>query len=136
MLVRQVLQVIRVVIKMVLWTNVSSTPGSHASITITDTQKLTLFSSSHMYEGSIYLAPSSVTGNPGLGLYTTRDIRKGENVLRARDSISIPIFDLERGPASTMRYQWFNLFKKYFWAKGVPAHSRFEARFVVDFQVC
>ena len=45
------------------------------------------------YECSRFLAPSSIPG-AGFGIFTTRDIKRGELLLRSPDAPSVPITDI------------------------------------------
>ena len=91
--------------------------------------------------GSIFLAPSSLHGNAGWGVFTTRDISKGEAILQAQvDGPSIPIVDsmprVSVEPALQRAYEhWNNVFGHYWWGRGVPDHTSYEAFSVADFQI-
>lgn len=70
--------------------------------------------------GTIWMAPSSLKGQPGFGIYTTRDIAKKEAILAGPDGPSLPVIDSERGPSSmrAARDLWFRTFNEYWWGRG------------------
>lgn len=90
-------------------------------------------------ECSIFMAPSSLKGSPGYGIYTTRNLWKGERVLGRPDGLSIPVEvfnDPLSFPKSQLRKEWIELWNQYWWGRGLPDHVRFEAGpDVVDFQI-
>lgn len=93
-----------------------------------------------MITGSIYMAPSSVRGLDGMGLFTTEDMNQGEDFLSSYDGPSIPVIDhrqnwLEFDEFADFRSRWSRLFNDYWWGRGVPDHTRYEADKVMDFQI-
>lgn len=74
------------------------------------------------------MAPSSLKGLDGYGIFTTRDIEAGSNMLSGQDGPSIPVFDHTHGP-------WTKTWNEYWWGRGVADHVSFEADHVMDFQV-
>lgn len=89
------------------------------------------------YTGSIYLAPSSLKGHPGLGLFTTRNIDEGETIMPRRDGISIPVTDTYNGNEDKVNglHEFHQLHGEYWWARGVPDHVAYEAKDIMDFQL-
>lgn len=65
----------------------------------------------------IFLAPSSLKGHTGFGIYTTRDISKHESILAGPDGPSIPVVDYEDGPTSMkkVRKKWIHVWDNYWW---------------------
>ena len=90
------------------------------------------------FSGSIFIAPSSLHGNAGFGVYTSRRIAKGEPILSGPegtpDGPAIPVTD--PGYLFDERYnQWNNVFGNYWWGRGVPQFTQYEANEVMDFQI-
>ncbi|KAL7569880.1 hypothetical protein ACA910_008547 [Epithemia clementina (nom. ined.)] len=87
---------------------------------------------------SIFIAPSSLHGNAGFGVYTNRNIKEGEAILSGPpgtpDGPALPVVDPSYGfnPAYT---QWNDVFGHYWWGRGVPEYTRYEAKNVMDFQI-
>mmetsp|Transcript_9625 Transcript_9625/g.23376 ORF Transcript_9625/g.23376 Transcript_9625/m.23376 type:complete len:770 (-) Transcript_9625:48-2357(-) len=104
---------------------------------------------------SIFLAPSSLHGNPGFGIYTSRDIAVGEPILSGPpgtpDGPTLPVIDasnllkqtvnpLDKDHDRKMKLQqasrhWNYLFGHYWWGRGVPDHTAYESDTVLDFQI-
>lgn len=78
--------------------------------------------------GTIWMAPSSLKGLDGYGIFTTRDIQEGSSIFTEPDGPSIPIIDYNKGP-------WLNLWYEYVWARGVSDQVSFLGHKVMDFQV-
>ena len=71
---------------------------------------------------TIWMAPSSVKGLDGYGIFTTRSIQTGSQMLSGGpDGPSIPVVDYIRGP-------WTKTMNEYWWesGRGVPDHVTFE----------
>jgi len=86
---------------------------------------------------SIWLAPSSVRDVKGMGVYTTRDILKGDDLLKGPDGPSILVVDYHlnvEGRDST-REKWIELWDEYWWGRGVADHVTFQAHQVMDYQI-
>lgn len=89
---------------------------------------------------SIYMARASMKGNPGYGIYTTRDVRQGETFLQAPDYPSIPILDYDESwsPNETeakARRHFYQSFQQYWWTSGKPDHVAYLASQTADFQL-
>ena len=101
-------------------------------------QKLRASSESHQ-KCTVWLAPSSLKGHSGYGIFTTRPLAKDEPILGGPDGVSIPIIDAYRSrkfPHNQARKNWVRVWENYWWARGVPDHVRFEAPDdVVDYQI-
>ena len=88
--------------------------------------------------GTIFVAPSSLKGNPGYGIYTTRDLWKGEKILGGPDGLSIPVESYQQLaiPKGQLKSKWIELWDPYWWGRGVPDHVTYEAGpDIVDFQI-
>ena len=113
--------------------------GGLKTIENTQAQRIRGGSTIKEQDCSIYVAPSSLKGFPGLGIYTTRDLWKGEPILGGPDGISIPIetaYHQRNLPKFQLRRQWANLWGEYWWGRGVPDHVTFESiGHVADFQI-
>lgn len=80
-------------------TDITSNISTSISTSLTTTTTTTGGSSSYLRSGSkddekqctVWMAPSSLLGHPGFGLFTTRDMVQNELVLGGPDGISIPI---------------------------------------------
>ncbi len=70
---------------------------------------------------TIWMAPSSVKGLDGYGIFTTRSIKAGSKMLPGPDGPSIPVIDYVRGP-------WTKTMNEYWWesGRGVPDHVTYE----------
>ena len=85
---------------------------------------------------SIWMAPSSLKGHPGFGVYTTRDLNANESILQSPDSPSILVVDVEEGPLQgQVRQEWIKHFDDYWWGQ-MSDSSRYEAQGdILDFQI-
>lgn len=85
---------------------------------------------------SIWMAPSSLKGHPGFGVYTTRDLDANESILQSPDSPSILVVDFDEEPVqSQVRQEWIKHFDDYWWGQ-MSDSSRYEAHGdIVDFQI-
>lgn len=77
---------------------------------------------------TIYMAPSSLKGLDGYGVFTTRDIRKGSSIFQERHAPSIPVVDENRGP-------WLKIWNEYLWGRGLSDQIRHLGESAMDFQV-
>ena len=89
---------------------------------------------------TVWMAPSSLLGHPGFGLFTTRDMAKNELVLGGPDGISIPIeaYHQYRGSGEQNKHKkaWIAVWDEYWWGRGVPDHVNFFAGpDIVDYQI-
>lgn len=93
---------------------------------------------------SLYLAPSSLKGSDGLGVYTARDYKWNEAFLQGPDGPSIAVIDPHHHftgssndtPLRQARNAWLQLFDQYWWGHGVNDQVRLEGHAVVmDFQI-
>ena len=73
------------------------------------------------------MAPSSLIGLDGYGIFTTRDIQKGSSIFPEPDGPSIPVIDYNSGP-------WMVLFQEYLWGRGLADHVTFLGDKVMDYQ--
>lgn len=64
-------------------------------------------------ECAIWLAPSSLKGHPGFGIYTTRDIHKMESILAGQDGPSIPVIDYIGGVNKKLKGEWIKVWDNY-----------------------
>jgi hypothetical protein len=90
--------------------------------------------------GSIYMAPSSVKGLNGMGIFTTEAMTARDELLSEYDGPSIPVLDPRRSDRDSeelaeQRKRWIELFDGYWWGRGVPDHTRYEANSVLDLQI-
>jgi hypothetical protein len=95
---------------------------------------------SFLCTGTIYMAPSSIKGIDGMGLFTIEDMKKGQYFLSSYDGPSIPILNFKfigqgEDSLSEDRERWIKLFDGYWWGRGVPDHTSYEADKVIDFQI-
>lgn len=87
------------------------------------------------------MAPSSVKGHSGFGIYTTRDIPEDTNLLNGPDGPSIPVVDYSEGFEFLNRKKrlflnkFLNLFGDYWWGRGVPDHVTYESDRIFDYQI-
>lgn len=91
-------------------------------------------------ECSIFMATASMKGNSGDGLYTTRDVARGEQFLTAPDGLSIPVLDYgsEYAPTESeakAREHFFDTFRLYWWGHGKPDLVDYMSEQTVDYQV-
>jgi SET domain len=89
--------------------------------------------------GTIWIAPSSVRGVNGYGIFTTRNLKAGESILGGPDGVAIPFEPyLHRDvPDRNDRHHFLGLFGEYMWGRGIPDHSTYEADrgYVLDYQI-
>jgi hypothetical protein len=89
---------------------------------------------------TIWIAQSSQKGNDGFGIFTTRNIQKGDSILGEPDGVAIPItaYRSHKGIPSdkkVVRRAWIHMWNNYWWGRGVPDHVSYEADVaVVDYQ--
>jgi len=84
------------------------------------------------------MAPSSLIGNPGFGIFVTRDLQRNEKVLNGPDGISIPIVAYLQlsVPKGHLKKAWIAVWDNYWWGRGVPDHVSYEAPTdIVDYQI-
>jgi hypothetical protein len=85
------------------------------------------------------MAPTSIKGADTMGIYTTRNIEKGEHILNAPDGPSITLLsDSFRGKTAKFpESNWIHLWGEYAWGrgKGVPDHVSYEAYSIMEFQI-
>jgi hypothetical protein len=123
----------------------SISTGSISTTSLTTTQGGT---GSHLRTGSkddekqctVWMAPSSLLGNPGYGLFTTRDMAQWETVLGGPDGVSIPIesYNQRRGSETENLHkdEWIAVWDNYWWGRGVPDHvNYFAGSDIVDYQI-
>jgi hypothetical protein len=75
-----------------------------------------------------------------MGLFTTEDMKEGEDFLSDYDGPSIPVFDyrptwLNVDELAEVRSRWIRFFGDYWWGRGMPDHTRYDADKVMDFQI-
>ncbi|KAL7564516.1 hypothetical protein ACA910_017675 [Epithemia clementina (nom. ined.)] len=103
-----------------------------------NTHKHNQSKSANERECSIYVAPSSLKGNPGYGIFTTRNLWKGEKILGGPDGVAIPVegYNQRDIPKGDLKEHWIRLWDPYWWGRGVPDHVAYEAGpDIVDFQI-
>lgn len=84
------------------------------------------------------MAPTSLKGVNGYGLYTTRDLAAGESILGAPDGLAIPVhlYAHPSLPPVPERRQFLDLWSEYMWGRGVPDHVLYEGSpRVLDYQI-
>mmetsp|Transcript_22881 Transcript_22881/g.63643 ORF Transcript_22881/g.63643 Transcript_22881/m.63643 type:complete len:746 (+) Transcript_22881:95-2332(+) len=98
----------------------------------------------HQKKCSIFIAPSSLKNSAGYGVYSTRDIDQGQAILsgppQTPDGPSLPVINpdatLENDPElQLVSNHWNQVFGHYWWGRGVPDHTSYEAESVMDFQI-
>lgn len=90
------------------------------------------------FTGTIWIAPSSLRGVNGYGIFTTRDLGPGESLLGVPDGVSIPVEAYRsKGRPNEASFRAFKqLFDNYWWGRGVPDHVLYDAPSdIVDFQI-
>jgi hypothetical protein len=95
---------------------------------------------SFLCTGTIYMAPSSIKGIDGMGMFTIENMKKGQYFLSSYDGPSIPILNFKfmgqgEDSLSEDRERWTKLFDGYWWGRSVPDHTSYEADKVIDFQI-
>ena len=87
----------------------------------------------------IYMAPSSVKGVRGYGVYTTEKISKGHLFLTEPDGPDILVTDFDyiprADPLLLERRSWISVFDSYWWGRGVADQITYESRSSMDFQI-
>lgn len=80
-------------------------------------------------ECTIWMAPSSLKGVPGYGIFTTRDIPALDPVLGGPDGLSVPIeaYNERSGGNGAAKDAWINVWDNYWWGRGVPDHVNYYA---------
>ncbi|KAL3908147.1 MAG: hypothetical protein SGILL_008595, partial [Bacillariaceae sp.] len=76
----------------------------------------------------IWMATGALRPYPGFGIYTTRDVKKGDKFLHSPDAVSVQVLEPHRTnniPLAKERAQWWRLFQNYAWDHGVPDHARY-----------
>jgi hypothetical protein len=86
------------------------------------------------------MAPSSLRGMDGMGIFTIENMTKGQYFLSSYDGPSIPVLNYKvkrrkDGHLTKDRERWTKLFDRYWWRISVPDHTFFEADTVIDFQI-
>lgn len=68
-----------------------------------------------MKKGTVWMAPSSLKGFAGYGVFTTRDLREGESILGQPDGVAIPVETKweSTAPKQTERRAWWNVWGNY-----------------------
>jgi len=85
--------------------------------------------SSEDQQCTIWLAASSLKGHPGMGVFTTRDIRKASLVIPKGDGIAIPLYGVHRNtkePNEKERSQMMEVWHDYIWSINKPDHISYE----------
>lgn len=94
--------------------------------------------SSFAFTGSVWIAPSSLKGFAGYGVFTTRDLDKGEHIIGRPDGVAIPVetsWD-RSAPKKFARNNFSNMWGNYIWGRGVPDHARYYAgEDVAEYQI-
>ena len=65
--------------------------------------------------GSVWIAPSSLKGFAGYGVFTTRPLAKGEHIIGRPDGVAIPVetdWD-RRAPLQKERRNWSHMWGNY-----------------------
>jgi hypothetical protein len=86
----------------------------------------------------IYMAPSSVKGVIGYGVYTTQPISQGELFLNGPDGPDILVTDFDYFPNDSLgfaRSAWITVFDSYWWGRGVTDQIIYESNSSIDFQI-
>jgi hypothetical protein len=78
------------------------------------------------------MAPSSLVGGAGFGMFTTRDMEANEKILGGPDGISIPVvsyyqYRRKNAPNAAQHKAWIKLWNNWWWSRGVPDHVMYEA---------
>lgn len=84
------------------------------------------------------MAKSSLKGHTGFGVFSTRDINKGQPILSGPpgtpDGPTVAVVDSTRNvPLQLLaaNHQWHNTWGHYWWGRGVPDHVAYE-RYVLE----
>lgn len=88
----------------------------------------------------IYMAPSSVKGLDGFGVYITEPVSKGDFFFNGPDGPDILVTDYDYFPFNDTlareRAAWIRLFDGYWWGRGVNDMILYESQSNIDFQIC
>lgn len=90
---------------------------------------------------TVYMAPSSVHGVDGMGIYTTKNLSKNDVIINKVDGLSIPVLrgetDYVNDSNKTIqaRKQWHRLFNEYWWVRGISDQMIWEADRVADLKM-
>jgi hypothetical protein len=62
---------------------------------------------------TVWMAPSSLKGVNGYGIYTTRNLADGESILGHPDGVSVPVWNYRytKEPEAVERYAWRKVWK-------------------------
>ena len=71
--------------------------------------------SNHTHSGSVWIAPSSLKGFAGYGVFTTRPLAEGEHIIGRPDGVAVPVeTEWDRhAPLQKERTEWSNLWGNY-----------------------
>lgn len=85
----------------------------------------------------LYLAPSSVNGIDGFGIFTVEDIPAMQTFFNAPDGPSIVVTDYDQGLLylSEQRSVFMQTFDNYWWGRGNPDQVLYESENNMDFQI-
>ena len=79
------------------------------------------------------MAPSSLKGHAGYGVFTTEDIATGDPILSGPpgtpDGPTVGVVDASHNIPPSLRaanHQWHNVWGHYWWGRGLPEHVAFE----------
>ena len=88
---------------------------------------------------TVWMAPSSLIGVQGFGIFTTRDIPANGHILKAPDGVSVPIEAYSQKVPKDVepwKKDWIRVWDNYWWGRGVPDHVNYDAPpDNVDYQV-
>ena len=90
---------------------------------------------------TVYMAPSSVHGITSMGIYTTKNLKKREVIVKAIDGLSIPVIDFtsptvnEPDSVQLARWAWVDQFGEYWWGRGVADQLKLEGDTATDFKI-
>lgn len=88
-----------------------------------------------MHSGTVWLAPSSIRGVDGYGVFTTRDMKSGDEIVGADLGIPITHYGYDGEPKVGPRRLWKHVWDNYWWGRGVPDHVSYDSPpSIVDFQ--
>lgn len=88
--------------------------------------------------GTVWIAPSSIKGHSGYGIYTTRHLDVSELILGGPDGVAIPIATNRHRDKvfAQERADWHRVWNEYWWARGMPDHDSYEdPPMTVDYQI-
>lgn len=82
---------------------------------------------------TIWMAPSSLPGNSGWGVYTTRDLGPGESLLGYADGVAITVSWRRKLQQLHSDYITFtSVWRAYWWQKNLPDHTLYETTATLD----